>query len=153
MLKQEEEESRCIVFKVLDNILQDFGLARQNGSSSVELLGAIPAVKQTRSEHINMTLAGTIPALANAIVATQIFEARGGQPQSIAVDLRRAHNYLDPDIGNPFLGGIYETSDGRHVVPSAVYVDLVYKWSTLLNCAINPGDVAAAIKGWTAEGK
>nr|POF26036.1 acetyl-coa:oxalate coa-transferase [Quercus suber] len=150
-MDQEVKVSHKIVLKVLDNILHDFGLARRNGSSSVELLGAIPAVEGTKSTHINMSLAGSIPALANAIVATQIFEARGGCLQSITVDLQRAHNYLDPDIGNPFLGGIYETSDGRHVVPSAVYVDLVYKWSTLLNCAVNPGDVAEAIKGWTAH--
>lgn len=55
--------------------------------------------------------------------------------------------------GNPFIGGIYETKDGRHVVPSAVYVDLVYQWSTFLSCAVNPIDVAAAIKGWNSRGR
>jgi hypothetical protein len=54
--------------------------------------------------------------------------------------------------GNPFLGGIYETADGRHVVPSAVYVDLVYQWSTFLGCAVNGVDVAAAIKLWHSSG-
>lgn len=54
--------------------------------------------------------------------------------------------------GNPFLGGIYETADGRHVVPSAVYVDLVNQWSTFLGCAVNAVDVAAAIKHWHSSG-
>lgn len=48
---------------------------------------------------------------------------------------------------------MYETADGRHVVPSAVYVDLVYQWSTFLQCAVNKDDVAKAIKSWTAHGQ
>lgn len=60
---------------------------------------------------------------------------------------------LDLVAGNPFLSGIYETADGRHVVPSAVYVDLVYQWCTFLGCAPNVSDVAAAIRRWTAKGE
>ena len=109
-------------------------------------------------------------AVANAVAATQIYEARGGKPQDIEVDLSRGHNYLDADTGmtptlngqeitldlvagNPFIPGIYETSDGRHVIPSAVYVDLVYQWSTFLGCAVNASDVAAAIKKWHSSGQ
>lgn len=55
--------------------------------------------------------------------------------------------------GNPLISGIYETADGRHVVPSAVYVDLVYQWCTFLRCAPNHDDVAAAIRRWTAPGQ
>jgi hypothetical protein len=54
--------------------------------------------------------------------------------------------------GNPFINGIYETKDKRHVVPSAVYVDLVYQWSTFLRCGVNIEDVAAAIKKWNSTG-
>jgi len=54
--------------------------------------------------------------------------------------------------GNPFISGIYETKDKRHVVPSAVYVDLVYQWSTFLGCGVNAADVAAAIKKWDSAG-
>jgi len=166
-LAQEAHVSQEVTLKLLDTILADFGLARNNGTSTIELEGAIPALQQTKSQHIMMSLVGAIPSLGNAIAATQIFEARGGDPQTIAIDLRKAHNYLDPDIGmtptingqeitldlvagNPFLQGIYETADGRHVVPSAVYVDLVYQWSTLLDCGVNSTAVAEAIKGWTA---
>jgi hypothetical protein len=60
---------------------------------------------------------------------------------------------LDVLAGNPFISGIYETADGRHVVPSAVYIDLVYQWSTFLQCAVNTEDVAKAIKGWQSRGE
>lgn len=102
----EAETSFRITLKLLDEILNDFGLARENGRSSIELLGAVPGARETKSDHINMSLTGAIPSLANAVVATQIFEARGGKAQSISVDLRRSHNYLDPDVGmTPTING------------------------------------------------
>lgn len=105
-LDREAEVSRNITLKVLDDVLRDFGLTRNNSKSRVELVGSIPATRETKSEHINMSLTGAVPSLANAIAATQIFEARGGQPQSITVDLQRSHNYLDPDIGmTPTING------------------------------------------------
>ena len=77
-----------------------------NGKSQVLLQGSIPAIRLTKSEHINMSLIGAIPSLANAIAATQIYEARGGAAQSVSVDLQRAHSYLDPDIGmTPTING------------------------------------------------
>lgn len=102
----EASASQRITLELLDKILKDFGLSRSNGKSTIELIGALPAIERTNSQHINMSLIGAIPSLANAIVATQIFEARGGEPQSVAVDLQRSHNYLDPDIGmTPTLNG------------------------------------------------
>lgn len=59
---------------------------------------------------------------------------------------------LDVLAGNPFISGIYETKDKRHVVPSAVYVDLVYQWSIFLGCSVDDEDVAAAIKSWDSAG-
>ena len=187
-MNREAKMSRDITLKILDEILEDFGLDRNNGSSTINLVGSIPDVQQTRSEHINMSLVGAVPSLANAVAATQIFEARSGDTQSIEVDLQRSDNYLDPNIGmtptingqvqspylrswllvlimhsqeitldliagNPFLGGIYKTVDGRHVVPSAVYVDLVYQWCTFLQCAPNHADAAAAILKWRSHGE
>jgi hypothetical protein len=44
--------------------------------------------------------------LANAVAATQIYEARGGPPQKIQADLRKGHNYIDPDTGmTPTING------------------------------------------------
>lgn len=93
-------------FLALDTVLQDFGLSRAENGSSVTFIGGVPPARETESHNINLSLVGAIPALANAIAATQIFEARGGQPQTIQVDLRKSHNYLDPDTGmTPTLNG------------------------------------------------
>lgn len=106
----EADTSRRITLEVLDEILDDFGISRSNGTSCIDLSGAIPQIQQTKSEHINMSLIGAVPSLANAVAATQIFEARGGQAQTIGVDLRRSHNYLDPNIGvTPTINGQVRT--------------------------------------------
>jgi hypothetical protein len=102
--------SQRIATQALDEILSDFGLSRRPGGSSVSFIGEIPALKETKSQKINLSLIGSIPAGANALAATQIYEARGGQPQNIELDLRRGHNYIDPDIGmTPTINGQVRT--------------------------------------------
>jgi len=96
-----------VVFSVLDTVLGDFGLRRKEHGSHVELIGDVPGVQAgVVDQKLSLSLTGTVPALANAIAATQIYEARGGSPQKIQVDLRKGHNYLDPDTGmTPTLNG------------------------------------------------
>jgi len=73
---------------------------------TVKFVGRIPSLKSTHSEKINFTLIWAIPACANAVAAAQIYKARGGSAQEIEIDLRRSHNYLDPDIGmTPTING------------------------------------------------
>jgi hypothetical protein len=60
---------------------------------------------------------------------------------------------VDLVAGNPFLRSIFETKDGRHVILSAVYVDLAYQWTAFLGCSVQQDDVVAAIKKWNAGGK
>lgn len=91
--------SHTTALELLDTILKDFGLRREPHGSCIKFVGGIPGMHGTKSENINLTLLGTVPALANAIAATQIYEARGGKAQTIEVDLRKGHNYLDPDTG------------------------------------------------------
>ena len=98
-LDHEAQLSHDITLKVLDTILQDFGLVRSNGKSEVKLLRSILAIEEINSRYINISLIGAVPSLTNGIAATQMFEARGGEPQTITIDLQRSHNYLDPDIG------------------------------------------------------
>lgn len=164
--------SSQIAYQTLTDILQDFGVAPPVDGEGPEIVftGAIPPSDLTKSEKINLSLIGTIPSLANAVVAAQIFQARGGARQRIEVDLRRGHNYIDPDIGmtptlngqeitldvvvgNPFLFNMFETKDNKFIVPSAVYVDLVYKWSAFLGCSISHLDVRQKVKEWNAAGK
>src|ERR1700744_1817099 len=91
--------SHRIATQALDEILSDFGLARTTTGSRVVFENEIPALTSTKSQNINLSLIGSIPATANALAATQIFEARGGRPQEVKIDLARGHNYIDPDIG------------------------------------------------------
>lgn len=156
----------------LRDILTDFDISLPTSTSGPEVVfnGTIPPPEATHSEKINLSLVGTVPALANAITAAQIFEARGGSRQRIEVDLRRGHNYIDPDIGmtptingqeitvdvlvgNPFIKNIYETKDRKYAILSAVYVDLVYQWSAFLGCSVAERDVREAVKEWNASGE
>ncbi|TID15664.1 hypothetical protein E6O75_ATG07992 [Venturia nashicola] len=158
--------------KTLTAILADFGLdkeqERRKFGSKVNFVGQIPSVEKTGSEKINLSLVGAVPAAANALAASWIFEGRGGGEQVVDVDVGRGHNYIDPDVGmtpslngqeitvdlvvgNPFLKNIYETKDGRHVVLSAVYVDLVYQWSSFLGCSVLEQDVKDAVGKWNAK--
>jgi hypothetical protein len=99
-------ESHAYTLNKLDTILTDFGLSRKKDGSSIHFVGEIPAASATSSQKIDLSLIGTIPALANAVAATQIYEARGGAAQKVTVDLRRGHNYIDPDIGmTPSING------------------------------------------------
>lgn len=132
----------------MNDILDEFDIYLPNTNEGPEVLftGAIPPPAATHSQKLNLSLVGSIPALANAVAAAQIFEARGGARQTVTIDLRRGHNYIDPGIGmtptingqeipydvvagNPFLNNIFETKDDRYAVLSAVYVELVYKWT------------------------
>jgi hypothetical protein len=96
-----------VVFSVLDTVLGEFGLRREEHGCRVELVGDVPGPQGSAlNQKLNLSLTGTVPALANAIAATQIYEARGGCPQKIQVDLRKGQNYLDPDAGmTPTLNG------------------------------------------------
>ncbi|KAF2762065.1 CoA-transferase family III [Pseudovirgaria hyperparasitica] len=162
--------SHEVALRTLQDILLDFNipLPTSEKGPTISFIGGIPPVSETKSEKINLSLIGTIPALANAVTAAQIWEARGGKRQCVESDLRRGHNYIDPDIGmtpslngqeipldmvagNPFLFNIFETRDGRSVVLSAVYVDLVYRWSAFLGCSVAESAVRNAVRKWNSE--
>ena len=92
--------------ETFDQLFNDFGLFRNDAKSTVVLESEIPAFEQTKSQKINLSLIGSLPATANALAAAQIYEARGGEPQQVSVDLSRGHNYVDPDIGmTPSING------------------------------------------------
>ncbi|KAK5414659.1 hypothetical protein LTR06_004474 [Exophiala xenobiotica] len=169
MTNQVPLSSQQIAHQTLRDVLEDFGIPETTSTHGPDVVftGAIPAYSTTQSEKINLTLIGTIPSTANAIAAAHIYEHRGGCRQKIEVDLRRGHNYIDPDIGmtptingqeitldvvagNPFLRNIFETKDGKYVVLSAVYVDLVYKWSSFLHCPIVESEARKAVKLWNS---
>ncbi|KIW13782.1 hypothetical protein PV08_08973 [Exophiala spinifera] len=159
-----------VALETLNDILDDFQIPRCTPESGPKIIfkGAIPPAEQTHSQKMNLSLIGAIPSLANAVAAAQIFEARKAARQSIEIDLRRSHNYTDPDLGmtptlngqeipmdvlagNPFLKTIYETKDGKNVILSAVYVDLAYQWTALLDCPMTESRVREVVERWNAE--
>lgn len=104
-IKSADSDTVCAM-KTFDNILHDFGLSQNNGKSVARLHGPIPAAEQTDSQQLNLSLVGSLPSLANALAASQIYELRGGAPQDVSVDGARGHNYLDPDVGmTPTING------------------------------------------------
>lgn len=168
MANDASNRSGAIALEALGGYLSEFGITLPEGA--VSFVGGIPPPEQTHSEKFNLSLIGAVPSVANAAVAAQIFEARGGAPQKIEADLRRGHNYIDPDIGmtpslngqeitldlvagNPFTTNIFETKDARFVLLSAVYVDLAYQWSAFLGCTMAESDVRAKVKQWHSSGK
>lgn len=167
MVNKKSDRSGDIALEALEGFLSEFGITLPEGA--VSFVGSIPPPEQTHSEKLNLSLVGTIPSVANAAVAAQIFEARGGAPQTVEADLRRGHNYIDPDIGmtpslngqeitrdllagNPFSTNIFETKDQKFVLLSAVYVDLAYQWTAFLGCTMAESDVRSKVKSWNALG-
>ncbi|OQV04844.1 hypothetical protein CLAIMM_09668 [Cladophialophora immunda] len=161
-------ESQRIASSYLDTILADFGASNSLAKSTVRFTHGFPPVSQTKGTDIHLSLIGAIPSAANALLAARMLELRGGPAQEIEIDLRRSHNYIDPDIGmtpcvwgqeipvdaligNPFLRNIFETRDGRHVILSAVYIELVYKWTAFLQCSALESDIRATVKQWDSK--
>ncbi|KAH7400276.1 CoA-transferase family III domain-containing protein [Cadophora sp. MPI-SDFR-AT-0126] len=153
-------------YACLDKLLANFGASRENGKSTIIFTN--PVSPSFHGSKINLSLVGSIPSTACAVLASQIHESRTGQSQIITTDLSRGSSYIDPDegmtpslngqeipvdvvIGNPFLRNIFETKDGRFVVLSAVYVDLVYKWLTFLGCGPEEGDVRERVRRWESD--
>ncbi|THV78571.1 hypothetical protein D6D29_07569 [Aureobasidium pullulans] len=160
--------SQDVAYSALVDLLADFGLDHSQADSRIQFVDNIPPKAATKSQHIKLTLVVAILSAANALVAARIFEQRGGEPHAITIDIRKSHNYIDPDIGmtpsingqeiphdvvvgNPFLRNIFQTKDGRHVVISAVYVDLVYKWTAFLGCSVLESSVRGTVKNWNSN--
>ncbi|MGW1591348.1 CoA transferase [Streptomyces sp. NPDC002386] len=117
---------------------------------------------------------GSAAALALAgkgVAASAIWRDRGGKPQDITIDVRKAFrrfagfadgrwelvngrppsnkwNKRNPFIEMPFFR---RTRDGRSVVPLNVYPGLRSKALDLLNCPDRPEAVNAAIATWDAD--
>ncbi|KUL82854.1 hypothetical protein ZTR_09209 [Talaromyces verruculosus] len=168
-MTQKTEASHLAALQVLETILDDFNIPRPTPGRGPKVIftNTVPPPEETKSQKINLSLIGAIPSLANAVAAAQILEARGGPTQEVDVDLRRGHNYIDPDIGmtpslngqeisldmvagNPFTTNIFKTRDNKWVILSAVYVDLAYQWTALLDCSMAESSVREAVLKWNA---
>lgn len=99
-MASQEPASHRVARSLLKMLLNDFGMGdNQEICANVVFEGDMPSLASTNSQHLLLSLIGAIPATANALVAAHIVELRGGQGQKVTVDLRRGHNYIDPNIG------------------------------------------------------
>ncbi|RUS19344.1 hypothetical protein BC937DRAFT_87628 [Endogone sp. FLAS-F59071] len=161
------------IYDVLERYLNDFGLSTSQAGDKTKIIieGADPLVDQP----FRVGAMSTIPSVANAIAAAIIWRMRGGQEQTISADLRRARSIhaLEPGWGFeptlngrgfsmplmmgepywPFLVDIFTTKDGRKVLLSGIYVDLIHKWLTFLNIPPSPKSrIHETVAQWDSAG-
>ncbi len=111
-MASQDSPAHDIARKILSALLDDFDVVQTGKGSEIVFQGDLPALKSTESEKLLLSLVGALPSAANALVAAQIFELRGGLPQNIKIDLRKGHNYIDPNIGmTPTING--QVTDSR----------------------------------------
>ena len=106
---------------------------------------------------------------AKSVQVASIWRFRTGQRQDIHVDVRKAmrryggfyerkwetvNGYVGgawSDPNSPFEESVYETRDGRWVLPTDYYPKLHQRTSELLNAVSNKAATAAAIRRWNGE--
>jgi crotonobetainyl-CoA:carnitine CoA-transferase CaiB-like acyl-CoA transferase len=151
----------------VNQVLKDVGLSTADGGGRLSFYGRDPIIP---SPHRFGTMAA-IGLAAKAVAVAALWRHRTGEGQDIAVDVRKAFrrfcgffdlkwetiNGRPPvilgDPLNPFSGLplLYETQDGRHVVPLNIYPKLAARTLSLLKCGASAEAVRSAIRQWRAD--
>ena len=149
------------------DVLKDVGLSTADSGGKLAFYGRDPIIP---SPHRFGTMAA-IGLAAKAVAVGALWRHRTGEGQDIDVDVRKAFrrfcgffdlkwetiNGRPPvilgDPLNPFSGLplLYETQDGRHVVPLNVYPKLAARTLSLLKCGASAEAVRSAIRQWRAD--
>ncbi|MER6039074.1 CoA transferase [Streptomyces sp. NPDC001835] len=153
----------------LGEVLHEAGLTADDCGGAVAIIAGVDPLVPARfrfGSAAALTLAG------KGVAASAIWRDRGGEPQDITIDVRKAFrrfagfadarwelvngrppsnkwNKRNPFIDMPFFR---RTRDGRSVVPLNVYPGLRSKALALLNCPDSSEAVNAAIATWDADG-
>lgn len=147
--------------KALSALLADVGLPREATASRVSVVGDDPAID---SPHRLAGAAATAIAAQSAAVAA-LWEMRGGQAQTVSVDVRRAAHAINPSrylkqnaypIGFAFTyeepgNGYFRTADGRFIFLVSTRPGLRNGLLKVLDCANTPEAIAAAVRRWDSE--
>ena len=151
----------------VNDVLKDVGMSTSDSGGKLAFYGQDPIIP---SPHRFGTMAA-IGLAAKAVSVAALWRLRTGEGQDIAVDVRKALRrfcgFFDQkwetingrppailgDPLNPFsaLPLLYETQDGRHVVPLNLYPALAARTLSLLKCAASNKAVQNAIRQRRAD--
>src|SRR6516225_595196 len=162
-----ETSSDIDLHAATNQVLKEVGMSTSDSGGKVTFYGRDPIIP---SPHRFGSMAA-IGLAAKAVSAAALWRHRTGEGQDIAVDVRKALrrfcgffdlkwetiNGRPPvvlgDPLNPFstLPLLYETQDGRHVVPLNLYPKLAARALSLLKCGASTEAVRNAIRQWRAD--
>jgi crotonobetainyl-CoA:carnitine CoA-transferase CaiB-like acyl-CoA transferase len=162
-----ETNSEIDLHAATNQVLKDVGMSIADSGGKVTFYGRDPIIP---SPHRFGSMAA-IGLAAKAVAVAALWRHRTGEEQDIAVDVRKALrrfcgffdlkwetiNGRPPvvlgDPLNPFsaLPLLYETQDGRHVVPLNIYPKLAARALSLLKCGASTEAVRNAIRQWRAD--
>lgn len=146
-------------------LLAGVGLNPADTGGQIMFTGQDPILPSNHRLGAIMAMGMMAPA-----AATQIFyRMRGGEPQDLSVDLRRAVVHINPlamfkpSVGgyayqpyfidpklNPLGFNMFPTKDGRWYLPTAAYPLAVPPWMELFKADLTQESMAAAIAQWNA---
>src|SRR6516162_985817 len=162
-----ETSSDIDLHAATNQVLKEVGMSTSDSGGKVAFYGCDPIIP---SPHRFGTMAA-IGLAAKAVAVATLWQHRTGEGQNIAVDVRKALRrfcgFFDlkwetingrapvvlGDPLNPFstLPLLYETQDGRHVVPLNLYPKLAAGALSLLKCGASTEAVRNAIRQWRAD--
>ena len=146
-------------------VLNSIGAASSESGGSLSFYGKDPIVPSV----VRFGSMAAVALAAKALQVASIWRLRTGRSQDIHVDVRKALRrfspfidrqwetvngydggmYSDPD--NPYFALMYETKDGKWILPTNPYPQIHLKMATLLNVPSTPDLVAQAVKRWDGE--
>jgi crotonobetainyl-CoA:carnitine CoA-transferase CaiB-like acyl-CoA transferase len=146
----------------LEEVLNGVGLSTADAGGRVSHVGADPIVRSP----LRIGAAAAIGLLGESVAAAAMHRWRGGPGQDIHVDLRQAPHRLSPfydgkwerlgrypvrtsvEAGNATASSFFQTSDGRWMLPQALYPGLRVRTQELLGVPLTAPAVREAIGRW-----
>jgi crotonobetainyl-CoA:carnitine CoA-transferase CaiB-like acyl-CoA transferase len=148
--------------ELLDQILAEIG--EPPADRDVELIGADPILPSP----LRIGEAGAATIAAAGLAAARLWEQRGGRRQTVRVDVdaaaaaMRSARYVrvETEAPQPLADfqpratrgglGVYPTRDGRWMYLHRAFAHHRARICSVLECADDETDIAAAVKGWDA---
>jgi crotonobetainyl-CoA:carnitine CoA-transferase CaiB-like acyl-CoA transferase len=146
-------------------LLQSVGASTSQTGGALSFYGQDPIVPSV----VRFGAMSAVSLAAKAAQVASIWRMRTGRSQDIHVDVRKALRrfspfidrqwetvngydggmYSDPD--NPYFALMYETKDGKWILPTNPYPQIHLGMATLLKVPSTPELVAKAVKSWDGE--